>query len=504
MTEEHDDPIAAVDALVAAVGPSRSARLDPPPTNLRDVVLVTGPWMAGVSGVAAALRERLSQHKFVESTDLGPGDAPLAVVFVVSAAANLTGSDCRLLDAAAEHTDVVVAVVAKIDVHHAWRDVLAANRDALAAHAPRYATVPWVGVAAVPELGEVRVDELVDAVAAKLADSDIARRNRLRAWESRLHTVALRFDHDAEGAGRQARVDALREARSTALRDRRQAKTERSITLRGQIQQARVQLSYFARNRCTSMRGELQEDAAALSRRKMGDFEGFARGRAQQVVSEVSDGTAIHLADLADVMGLPLTVTPLPVEEPLPVVDISPPPLKSRRQETALMLLLGAGFGLGVGLTLSRTLAGLVPHRGTAVQVAGAVACVAVGLALTFAVVTLRGLLRDRALLDRWAGEVTASVQAVVEELVATRVLLAESVLTTALAARDEAENARVSEQVSAIDSELREYAIAAARAASARDRQMPTVQAALDAVRAELGDPGISLPENLANGDES
>src|SRR5271154_3734116 len=103
----HDDPVAGVDALVATVGP----RLDPPPINLRDVVLVTGPWMAGVSGVVAALRERLPQHKFVESTALGAGDAPLAVVFVVSAAAHLTGSDCTLLDAAAEHTDVVVGVV---------------------------------------------------------------------------------------------------------------------------------------------------------------------------------------------------------------------------------------------------------------------------------------------------------------------------------------------------------------------------------------------------------
>ena len=63
MTEGgHDDAVAGVDALVAAVG----SRLDPPPTNVCDVVLVTGPWMAGVSGVVAALRERLPQHKFVE------------------------------------------------------------------------------------------------------------------------------------------------------------------------------------------------------------------------------------------------------------------------------------------------------------------------------------------------------------------------------------------------------------------------------------------------------
>jgi hypothetical protein len=487
--ESRDDPVARVDALVAAIGP----RLESPAINRRDVVLVTGPWMAGVSGVVAALRERLPQHKFVESTDLAPGDAPMAVVFVVSAAAQLTESDCAQLDAAAEHTDVVVGVVSKIDVHRTWRDVLSANRDTLAADAPRYAQVPWVGAAALPDLGEPNVDDLVEIVSGQLADSDIVRRNRLRAWESRLQKIAQRFDRDADGAGRRARVDALREERSTALRQRRQSKSERTITLRGQIQQARVQLSYFARNRCSSVRNELQEEAASLSRRNMSGFEAYTRGRVDEVVAEVSEGTATHLADVAQVMGVPLA---LPALDKLPTVDLPPPPLKSRRQETWLMMLLGAGFGLGVALTLSRLVGGPAARLGPGLAIAGAVACAAIGLAVTFVVVNVRGLLRDRALLDRWAGDVTSSLRSVVEELVATRVLVAESELSTALMARDEAENAEVADQVSAIDSELREHAIAAARAAAVRDREMPTVQAALDAVRAELGEPGIPQPE--------
>ncbi|AKN15498.1 hypothetical protein [Mycobacterium haemophilum] len=480
-----DDPAAQVDALVAAVGPGLSS----PAINRQEVVLVTGPWMAGATGVAAALRERLPQHKFVESTDLGPGDAPLAVVFVVSAAAELTESDCALLDAAVDHTDVVIGVVSKIDMHRTWRDVVTANRDALAAHAPRYRQVPWVGAAALPDAGEPQVDDLVDIVSEQLADSDIARRNRLRAWESRLQTAAERFDRDAEGAGRRVRVDALRAQRSTALRERRQSKSERSITLRGLIQQARVQLSYFARNCCSSMRGELQEDTAGLSRRDMPGFEGYARGRAAQVVAEVSDGTARHLAEVAEVMGLP--VAP-PAFEALPVIDVGAPLLKSRRAETWLMMLLGAGFGLGVALTLGRVVVGLAPG----LKAAGVVVCVAIGLALTVVVVNIRGLLRDRAVLDRWASDVTASLRSTVEELVATRVLAVESALSTALAAHDEVENARVADQVSVIDSELREHAIASARAEAARDREMPTVQAALDVVRAELGDPGIPTPE--------
>ncbi|SON59422.1 hypothetical protein MSIMFI_00905 [Mycobacterium simulans] len=480
-----DDPAARVDALVAAIG----ARLDSPTINRRDVVLVIGPWLAGVSSVVTALRDRLPQHTFVEAPDLAAGTAPLAVVFVVSAAAGLTDSDCTLLDAAAEHTDVVVGVVSKIDVHRTWRAVLAGNRDKLAAHAPRYRRVPWVGAAAAPEVGEPCMDELVAIVPERLADSDIARRNRLRAWESRLQTVAQRFDRDAASAGRRARVDALRRERSAVLRHRRQSKSERFITLRGRIQQARVQLSYFARNRCSSVRNELQEHIANLPRRNVAGFEAYACGRVGEVVAEVAAGTTAQLSDVAQVLGVRAQPPPL---DKLPTVAVPATPLKSRRLETRLMMLLGAGFGLGTALTLSRLVAGLAPGLAAGPVGFGIVACVAVGLAVTVWVVSTRGLLHDRVLLDRWAGEVTASLRSVAEQLVASRVLIAESLLSTALSARDEAENARVADQVSAIDSELREHAIAAARAAAVRDREMPAIQAALDAVRAELGEPGI------------
>ncbi|MGH3525438.1 MAG: hypothetical protein ACRDU4_22075, partial [Mycobacterium sp.] len=173
------DAVAGVDALVAAIG----ARLGAPVIQRREVVLVTGPWLAGVSGVVAALRERLPECAFVESTELAAGEAPTVVVFVVSAAAALTESDCALLDTATANTDVVIGVVSKIDVHRNWRDVLTTDRDVLAEYAPRYRHVPWVAAAAMPDRGEPRVDDLISAVEEQLVDPDVARRNRLRAWE---------------------------------------------------------------------------------------------------------------------------------------------------------------------------------------------------------------------------------------------------------------------------------------------------------------------------------
>lgn len=78
-----------------------------------------------------------------------------------------------------------------------------------------------------------------------------------------------------------------------------------------------------------------------------------------------------------------------------------------------------------------------------------------------------RALLHDRVVVDRWTGEVTASLRSVVEQLVATRVVAVETLLSTAISERDDAENARVADQVSIIDGELREHAVAAARAAA-------------------------------------
>lgn len=470
------DAVAAADALVAAIDPG----LNSPGVDTRDAVLVAGPWLAGSTSVMAALRERMPQTTFVESTELVAGEAPAAVVFVVSAAAPIAESDCALVDLASRYTDLVVGVVSKIDAYRDWRDVRDADAEILSGRDERYDRMPWVGVSAAPDLGEPQLDELVELLTRQLADPDIARRNRLRAWETRLEAVIGRYEADGSGADRQARVDVLRERRAEVARARRLTRTERSIGLRSQMQQARVQLGYFARNRCNSVRTELQEDVAGISRRRIATFEEYARQRAGEVVGEVDEGVTAHLRGVAAELELPVPTTSAPQAV---VPDLPSPPLKSRTPETRLMLVLGAGFGLGVAVAVSRLLAGAAPRLAVAGLVVGAV----VGLLLAVWVVGTRGLLHDRAVLDRWVGEITTTLRSAVEELVATRVLAAETVLTTELAAREETETATAAEKTAAMDAELREHAIATARAAAQRDRRIPPLQRALNAVRADL-----------------
>ncbi|HEX7321723.1 MAG TPA: hypothetical protein VF299_02135 [Mycobacterium sp.] len=471
------DPLARVDALIAQIAPGVSG----PAVRHRDAVLVIGPWLAGASAVAAALRDRLPGLAFIEAAELTDAEAPAAVVFVVSAAAALTDSDCVLLDRAAACTDVVIGVVSKADAHLQWRQMLEVARSTLAAWAPRYQDVPWVGASAAPAVGEPRVGDLVAEVGKRVVDTDIQRRNRLRSWEARLQTIIARYDR-ADSADRRARVAALQEQRDTALRQRRLARSGQTVALRGQLAQARIRLSQFTRNRCTSVRGELLEDAARMTRGRLGAFEIYLRRRLDEVIAEVDDGAAEDLADVAHELSLELDPSASQVTQaPLPGIEVGGPALKSRRLETQLILLLGAGFGVGVAVTLSRLLTG----PGTA----GAVACAAIGLASAVWVGRTRGLLRDRAVLERWVSSAVATLRSAADELVALRVLAAEASLTAELAGRAEADGAQVAERVAVLDGELREHAAAAARAAASRDRQLAPVRRALSAVRAQLGE---------------
>jgi hypothetical protein len=465
-----------VDELVVAHHPGLESG---PGVRMRDVILVTGPWLAGSTSIIAALADRLPGRAFVDASDLAEGDAPAAVVFVTSAVAPLTDSDCGLLDAAAANTDLVVGVVSKIDVHHNWRDVLASDRDAVAAHDQRYSGMEWVGVAAAPQLGEARIDELATALERGLTQSQLPRRNRLRVWENRLRHVVGRHEDAAAGHGHEARVSALRQERNDALRDRRLAKSERTIELRSRIQQARVQLAYFARSRCSSVRGELAEDVAVMTRRRLPEFEQYVARRLDEVLTEVNDGVSTQLGDLATEFGLR---APNPGERPVtPLVTRAP--LAPGGLEGRLMMLLGAVLGIGVALTLSRVFVDVAP----AYTVAGLVAGGFVGLVVAVWVVGVRRTLRDRAVLERWVSETTGELRAVVEQHVATRVLDAESALITEQSHRDETEAVVVANRVAAIDDELRAHTVAAAAASARRDRELPSLQRALDAVHAEL-----------------
>ena len=344
----------------------------------RPIVLVTGAALSGVTSVAGALADRLKRHRVVER--LEPGEQPAAVVFVVSAVAPLTESDAGVLDVAAANTDAVVAAVSKIDVHRTWPQVLDADRALLARHAARYARLAWVPVAADPHIGPVIVDRLVEQLRALLS----------------------------------------RPARSPQ-------KPLRTRTLRPQMQQTRVQISAQVRTVCLALRTDLRDEAAEVNRREVDEFCSGVRRRVIDVAAELEARLTGRLTHLTG--GLELSVPPCP---PL---DSYLPRWCRPRPENRLTVSLSAGFGLGIALTVSRVLADIAPDWTPAVTVGALVA----GVVLTVWVTRTRGVMAQRAALDRWVIEVTAGLRAAMEDDLATRLSAAEFALAAAAAAGETA-----------------------------------------------------------------
>jgi hypothetical protein len=376
------------------------------------VVLVAGPARAGTSRLCAALTAALPAVSFVEAAD-----APTAALFAVSASTPVTSSDLALLDRVGRSTTLVIGVVTKVDAHRGWAGVLAANA--------ALADVPWVPAAAAPSLGPPRLDELLALLTGRLADDDLARRNRLRV--------------------RAARAAELVRAQRDLTRQQRLSRAQRSVALRAGLQRARVQQLVAARAACTALRADLQLRPAA-------GIEAYGRDRAGDLLERVEGDLAERLTAVAVDLELPDAGPAGPSCDANEAAAQRFPPLTSASHalESRLMTVLGAGFGLGVALAVGRLLVGTLP----AGLAAGAGALV--GLTVTAVVVGIRGQLRDRAVRERWAAEFTSAVRAAADELIATRVLAADSALTAALVADEEVQRQRMAGRLAALDAERR------------------------------------------------
>jgi hypothetical protein len=353
------------------------------------VVLVVGPRLAGVGAVVEAVRRHLPEVTVVEHDGFATGRAPDAVLAVVSAVAPLTRSDWVPIERAAARTDLLIAVVSKIDAHRRWREVMATNRTLVAAWHARRASMPWLGAAAAPDVGEALVDELVAVLRERLADPGLEHRNQLRAKELRKEAQPPQKPPDP-------------------------------LMVRHVLQRTRLGLLRFTRDRCSELRAELRDAASEVGVGGSTAFERQVRTQVDLFHGAVADEINRAVTVAATEGAIPSGFEPVHRQDP---PDVDRAPSSSRRLEGRLMAVLGVGFGLGIALASGRLLAGLAPGFSAAGSAAGAAA----GLALVVWVVRARRLLHDRALLDRWVVEVCSTLRWHGEAMVAERLLAAES-----------------------------------------------------------------------------
>lgn len=372
-------------------------------------VLVVGPRSAGATSLAVALREYLPEADVAERAEGGAA----VVVLAVSAVAPPAASDRAVLDAAIAAGGAVVGTVTKVDAHRCWRDVLAEVSSL-------YGDIAWFGSSAAPRLGPPDVAAVGTAVRELL-----------------------------EGRGLDdARVRRLRSCRAALVRDHRSVRADRSVALRTGVHRERLALGRFVRDRCARLRSEFRTVAAEMPRGSTDVVERRVRDAADTLMRDVDERVSRRLADLAEGFGVG-------APEPSPahaLPEWEGPPSVSRRAERGLTLALGAGFGLGIAMAAGRVFTALAPWLTAAGQAVGAL----VGLLLTAWLVATRELLHDRAVVDRWVGDVVGSLKGCAEDRVAGRLLDAEACFSGALSARAAGESDRIGRRLAVIDDELR------------------------------------------------
>lgn len=175
---------------------------------------------------------------------------------------------------------------------------------------------------------------------------------------------------------------------------------------RTRLRQARVQLSSRIRTRCAALRAELRDDAGSLRRGQTAAFTRRAISRAAGVARELQEAIDFDLGGAG--------------VAPPAAVDVDPPAPRISTLENRLTWLIGTGFSTGTTLTLARLLSEALPAGGAVVGTAAAA-----GVIIGAVVVRTRMLLCQRAAVDRWVLELTATLRAALDEHLATRVLAA-------------------------------------------------------------------------------
>lgn len=126
----------ALDPVTATMAHPEVTRLEiglPEPLLRAGLILVDTP---GVGGLVTG-------HGALTLAALAHADA---LLFVVSGASELTASECRFLERAAERIANVVFVLTQTDKYPRWRDTLARSQELIREHAPRFADMPWYAV----------------------------------------------------------------------------------------------------------------------------------------------------------------------------------------------------------------------------------------------------------------------------------------------------------------------------------------------------------------------
>ncbi len=434
----------------------------------------------GVGGLVAAHAELAAEAAAAAS----------AVLFVVDAAAPLTRGEVDFLRGLSERVEAVHFVLTKTDAYRGWREIVAANQELLARHAPRFAGAEFHPVSG----------RLVDAAAAT-ADAKIAGVLLQQSGIPRLRLVLQRAVVEsatvlAEAnivrtsvtvlAGALARLDGRRQglsagaAQGEVLRARREQLAARrragtrgwQVMLRAEIQRARVDLVH---DTAREVREAAQLFRASIDQADSADLKNmpFHIDACAQAMTARAHGRLIDamgricrsvLTALFQPQELAVLIAQLATRPYSPLFTRAPE--KTRNVDDTILTMSGAGMGFTLSRMVTMLPAAALP---AAFGVVLAPVSIVVGGAAAYYLMRSRRRMADKVQLKRWLMEVLGEAKAQIERNVAEQFIEAEEQLTLAL---DDV----LTRQVAGLDQEIRQVDAALRLDATERAAQLRAI----------------------------
>lgn len=451
------------------------------------------------------LLERLS---VVDTPGVGGLDSPhgelamaaaasaTALLFVVDASAPITAGELGFLRAIADQVETVEFVLSKTDAYRGWREVLDADRQLLAEHAPRFAAAPFHPVSA--RLFEMAATAPNDQAAALLREKSgvvelqaalqhtvvgrtamLGEANTLRALSSALgaQQSKLHAERRAMSAG-EAEADALRERRDELGARRRSSTRGWQLKLRSEIQRARLECSHEVSRQMRDLQSWFRQriDAAKAD-------------RLEALPQEVDTALQVVSARLTAMLGLRLNeVTVAALSELFsaaelriiraqfdrtggPQVVIRAPEKKPPTAEDKLLVFMGISGGVGVGKLAAAPLAGMVLVNPMVLP-----ATIVIGLGAGWWMARTRKHAAGKQHLKQWLTESIADARSTMDQLVAEQIIDAEQQLALAL---DDA----LVRRIEGIEAELKDVDKALKMGARERSKKLAAVTKRLEEV---------------------
>ncbi len=437
--------------------PPRYVEVSGPVPLLERVSIVDTPGVGGLDSMHGELAKEAAS-------------SATALLFVVDASAPFTSQELQFLQDMGERVETVLFALTKTDQFRGWREVLEADRQLLAEHAPRFADAVFHPVSA--RMFETATKAPNEQMAAMLREKSgiaalqgamqemlvgrsamLGEANTLRALSSALGELKakLQAESRALSAG-EAEAEVLRQRRDDLTAERRSSTRGWQLKLRGEIQRTRVEVGHESsrqmRDAQTYFRQQIdgaKRDALTALPQQVDIALQTTSQRVSMMLSQrLNQVTNVALSELFSAEELDVIRAQFARAGGPPVV-LRPPDKKPPTAEDKLLIFMGVSGGLGAGKVAALPLAGVAILNPVILP-----ATIIIGLGAGWWMARTRKHAADKQHMKQWLVEAIADARSTLDQLVAEQLIEAEQQLSMAL---DEA----LGRRIDAIEAELKE-----------------------------------------------